>query len=816
MSLFGTGRREGILAVLLLATLAVLSHLPGIAGGEHRRVLRVDRVEGVDHGVGIETARRSAEGASNQTRLLPALRQAGATLEQGELPLWNRHARFGEPFSVSGAPVYYPPYWIVFLSDAAWTVDLLLALHTLIACVGMFRFLRVMPMSRYVSFVCGGTYGLGWFMTASLDRLPEAAAAALLPFALECTWRCLSTRRRQRAFVPGLGVVLALMFASGSTSTAWFGLALCASVLITGLSAIEREHRLLTLRMAGMALLCTVTLTAPLWLEWMQFGDALAAPIAEDGAVSRLQPAGMLATLAPNLFGDLRGATPSTLLSDVNPAADPLELVLYPGALVLFLAILGLFRPKRSYQELFWVVVAGVGLVLAVDSPLHNWIGWAGMQPGATLVLFHVAATVLAAVTLETFFDAPIARRFATPVAYGASFAAAAFVLSCRYWTPGLGIFAVGLFSDETSASVLGTASAELFRALTPSAIAIALIGATFAIWQRIGILRFKPILACIALGDVLFVAMTCVPRSDGALEGLATAERLPASRAAGGRSMGAGGRGSFAPGSWVAAEGTPAVDTSGRAILSRTAGFLQAIDPSCVRIGEHQSTVVPLLSTELLDHPLLEVAAVETAPSRGIGASREFRPLTATPLVGNEPRGEATVLVRNKSAERARLIYRSDVVSSEEAATASLRASSLFDVRRWLVETENAGFEPTPPTAEDDLILVEDRANRVSLRADLADGRGYLTLADACAPGWTVEVDGRPVPIHPGNVAFRSVPLLEGQHDVVFDYRPWSWTLGMPFIAFGLALTAGYWLVTARAERRAAKAASIVKPSRR
>jgi len=47
----------------------------------------------------------------------------------------------------------------------------------------------------------------------------------------------------------------------------------------------------------------------------------------------------------------------------------------------------------------------------------------------------------------------------------------------------------------------------------------------------------------------------------------------------------------------------------------------------------------------------------------------------------------------------------------------------------------------------------------------DMADGRGFLCVADACAPGWHATVDGQPTPILPANLAFRA-PACAGQQD--------------------------------------------------
>ena len=82
--------------------------------------------------------------------------------------------------------------------------------------------------------------------------------------------------------------------------------------------------------------------------------------------------------------------------------------------------------------------------------------------------------------------------------------------------------------------------------------------------------------------------------------------------------------------------------------------------------------------------------------------------------------------------------------------------------------------------------------ANRVSLRVDMHDGRGYLVLADAYSDGWTVTIDGSPGQILPADLAMRALPLREGVHEVVFTYAPWSWRFGLPLLSFGALLGLG------------------------
>ncbi len=389
---------------MLLIALAVLQHSPGL-------LLGTPRVSA------MPASAERGEAATNGAVLLPAMRQVGATVRAGDPPTWNEHSRLGEPFAVSGAPLAWPPFWLLAAWPTPWVLELLLCLHAAFACITAYRFLRVLSISRYGAFVGGGLYGLGWFMTVALDRLPEAAAAAILPLCLELLWRCLFARRRLRIGA-ALGAALWAMFATGGTTTATLGAGLVVTTLAFGLTSIDRQERIVALQSVGLGALIAVLLLAPQWLDHLQLESALRADLAP--TPRHLQPVGTAGALVPGLFGDDATRVPEPIRS-LNPGADALELALYPGALVLFLSLLGLLRPKRTLQPLYWLVIASIGLMLALDGPLSDFLAetldWAPRRPGASLAILHLAVVVLASLGIENFFDAPRARRFALPIA---------------------------------------------------------------------------------------------------------------------------------------------------------------------------------------------------------------------------------------------------------------------------------------------------------------------------------------------------------------------------------------------------------------
>ena len=55
----------------------------------------------------------------------------------------------------------------------------------------------------------------------------------------------------------------------------------------------------------------------------------------------------------------------------------------------------------------------------------------------------------------------------------------------------------------------------------------------------------------------------------------------------------------------------------------------------------------------------------------------------------------------------------------------------------------------------------------------------GWLVVAESWAKGWTAKINGKPVPVLPGNYAFRTMRIPAGHHLIELVYRPVGFALG-------------------------------------
>lgn len=84
---------------------------------------------------------------------------------------------------------------------------------------------------------------------------------------------------------------------------------------------------------------------------------------------------------------------------------------------------------------------------------------------------------------------------------------------------------------------------------------------------------------------------------------------------------------------------------------------------------------------------------------------------------------------------------------------------------------------------------------NELRLRVR-ADGPAVVVVSDQFYPGWEATVGGRPTEIRPANLAMRAVAVPDGEHELVFRYRPRIFLLGTLLAVLGVAVLLARWLV--------------------
>jgi hypothetical protein len=144
----------------------------------------------------------------------------------------------------------------------------------------------------------------------------------------------------------------------------------------------------------------------------------------------------------------------------------------------------------------------------------------------------------------------------------------------------------------------------------------------------------------------------------------------------------------------------------------------------------------------------------------------------------------------------RVRLLNRFQVACGREQAAKLLSNPSFSHHGNAVVELEDEGISDfqgvfgaggatpcsdgssfevsTDPGGRDRVRIVNYGNDRVDVVAG-NDHPRLMVLADVLTEGWKAYLDGREVPIHFANYAFRGVSLPPGHHEVSFRFQPFD-----------------------------------------
>ncbi len=311
-----------------------------------------------------------------------------------------------------------------------------------------YRFLRAQGRSRYASFLGGCAYGMSPLFAGLVGAPREQLAAALAPLGLEAVCRCHAARAR-RAWLPWLGLCLALPFVVGLTVVSVLALTL------------------------GLGSLAVVFLHSGRGDERFPRGTlavALAAGAAAAANLAWLDPLGgwLGPARAPALSAVLAGDT------------TPMVVVRVVGPFLVWFALLGILRRQRHVTSSAWLLLALVGaaptavVALSDAGALLPRLTTTWAVPAVSWWLSVLAITVMGAAGLDDWLDQPMRRR-------GAHLW---LLLVTLLVAPALPL-ADAQVEPAHLATVLGTFAALSTVTLT---------------WRRLGVLRFKAVLTTIAL----------------------------------------------------------------------------------------------------------------------------------------------------------------------------------------------------------------------------------------------------------------------------------------------------------------------------
>jgi len=137
--------------------------------------------------------------------------------------------------------------------------------------------------------------------------------------------------------------------------------------------------------------------------------------------------------------------------------------------------------------------------------------------------------------------------------------------------------------------------------------------------------------------------------------------------------------------------------------------------------------------------------------------------------------------------------------VPDADAAKAVLLAGDGDLARVSVVEDPTEAMLAAEGSADVSVTELDRDELRLSVRAD---GPAVIVVSDQFYPGWEATVGGQPTEIRPANLAMRAVAVPDGEHELVFRYRPRVFLIGLLLAGVGVASLLGRSLVPPAARR--------------
>lgn len=294
----------------------------------------------------------------------PAQKYVADRLASGAFPFWTPYIYCGYPLAANPkVGVWYPLNWPFFFAGITpWSLELELAVHALIACLGAWFFIRRLVGRRAAAVVGAFAYGFSGFFAAHSGHLDLFQAAAWFPWLLLFYRRSIRARGPQDVAFGGL--IGALMISTGSLAGAEFGLMglLCYAAAVWWKR--PRRWKRWVASVAGIAM-------GAVLLPWAEISQArqlaLLSTAAPDYSAGSLDLRALFTLIYPNAMGTLSHGDTGRVL----------EHYLYTGIALIPLAVLGR-RNRQSYIGLLLIAP----MLWYMLGPYAGFYLLAGLVPG--------------------------------------------------------------------------------------------------------------------------------------------------------------------------------------------------------------------------------------------------------------------------------------------------------------------------------------------------------------------------------------------------------------------------------------------------
>ncbi len=300
---------------------------------------------------------------------------------RGEWPLWNPYIQLGQPLLANpNAMAFYPTQLLFHLFPFHLAFELHFVLHSMLAGIAFLFLARELGLSGFSAFIASVLYNFSGVSLSFVNLyliLPAVPFLPLLSFSLLRLLKAPSIPKiAWNSFLVGCFFLLLEPLCTFGVALFVVPFLISSLFCIPSLRAARRTAFPLLLAVFLLALLLVSVQIFPTF-EMIQKSGRRGGMDLQVITFWSMHPINLLQVIFPRIFGDyFKLANPTSWGSRFFVNREPYLLSCYIGLFPLLLAVAGIFfRPQRWLRTLL-VVVAGVGLLLALGkfSPVYEWL----------------------------------------------------------------------------------------------------------------------------------------------------------------------------------------------------------------------------------------------------------------------------------------------------------------------------------------------------------------------------------------------------------------------------------------------------------
>lgn len=725
-------------------------------------------------------------------QFIPWQAYAWGQLHQGIIPLWNDLSGMGAPFLANyQLALFYPPSWLLYLGAAvggvpalAWFNTVLVYLHLVWAGIGMVHLVQRIGGKELAQTIAALAFSLSGYFIARAGFFSILWVGVWMPWIVYFADRIASPVRdgndanvKSRVLPIALILCTAMMLLAGHAQLSWY-IALYAALWVFAGAMMHyglKEAIISLIRLGFSFALGALVSAVQLFptAEYLLLSQRTSAVDYETAMAYSFWPWRFITFLAPNFFGN---PGQGTYWGYASFHEDAIYIGLLPFLLAMFTLVVLFSKKKRARMEemkplvifLWGVIVIGLILGLGKFTPifpfLFEHVPSFDMFHGPVRIMVWIvfSLALLAAVVCEKLWRRPIKKGL-----YWTRLATAGGVAVT------IGAFLGWYFLREVNVTFIqATAFAGLWGVGAGVLTLVVPIESTIEKRRKVWMLA-----VALWVSIDLLVAGWWINPDVGLNFYIKQSQESELANAAGG----------------------------GRVYQSLSDNyrlkFKRFVRLKNYRPIEPVSTLreIGLPNINLLDDVASAnnfdpfspqryaewMEAIDTLPEEELGSWLALMNVSLYQKVNPEvPRGVNYLPIDSRGRfELAPCVQQAE---TGEAAWQMIEEMISREKEYCTVLESQVEFEQSGINTTGEIIVEKNQPGLVELSVDIENG-GWLIMRDVWYPGWKASIDGESVEVYRADYIFRAVPVSSGQHEISFEYRPLSFTIGIIFSMIGL-----------------------------